>query len=233
MPDRDFLDGVVKYIGEEPSFNLILTSSNHPPYRVDMSREPQLPTLEEFESYLPAQTTDRKLTASRMWHFAYADKYLAEFVETMLAKYPNSLFVITGDHADRWTLDNSPSEYERWAVPLVLIGPQIHKSMLPQQAVGSHMDIAATVLDSILPQGTPYYALGRNILKPRKTHDLLGVAAYHWITPQAIGRVDNTRQEVLPGGSLPDKEKLAGIRQRSKDIQTVAAWRVLKGLSLE
>lgn len=232
VPDRDFLQGVAQWVGKEPSFNLILTSSNHPPYRVDMSREQELPTVEELEKYIPTETADKKLTAARMWHFAYADKYLAEFVEKMLAKYPNSLFIITGDHADRWTLENSPSVYERVAVPLVLVGPLVKNLPRPQQMAGSHMDIAATVLELVLPKGTPYYALGNNIFKRRANTPAFGVAAYHWITPQVMGNTHNSQLETFPGQEVPTPEELDRVRTRVKDIQTVAAWRVLKGLAL-
>ena len=232
VPDRDFLAGVVKKIGPEPSFNFILTSSNHPPYRVDQSRESQLPTVAEFKTYVPAETVDKDLTASRMWHFAYADKYLAEFVETMLAKYPNSLFVITGDHAERWTLENSPSDYERVAVPLVLAGSAIRKSMMTDEVVGSHMDIAATVLELVLPKNTSYYALGENIFKRRAGVPAFGVAAYHWITPSVIGSGNTDKTELLPGADKPDEKGLETVRQRVQDVRKVAAWRVLKGLNL-
>ncbi|MBR4591846.1 MAG: sulfatase-like hydrolase/transferase [Elusimicrobiaceae bacterium] len=233
VPDRDFLQGVSKFITSEPSFNVILTSSNHPPYRVDMSREPDLPTVENLASMLPAQTADKDLVASRMWHFAYADKYLAEFVEAMLAKYPNSLFVITGDHADRWTMQASPSDYERIAVPLILIGPQVHKQAWPQQTAGSHMDIAATVLELVLPSGASYYALGKNLFAPAENQIPVGVSAYNWITPSEVGRMQENSTELLPGASaaLSDTERET-VLQRVKDIRTVAAWRVLKGIKL-
>jgi len=233
VPDRDFLQGVFQFIDEEPSFNVLLTSSNHPPYRVDMTREPDLPTVADFARMLPAQTADKDLVASRMWHFAYADKYLAEFVEKMLAKYPNSLFIIVGDHADRWTLTASPSDYERIAVPLMLIGPSVRHKRLPADAAGSHMDIAATVLELVLDKNTPYYALGKNLFAPEKGHVPLGVSAYYWITSQEMGRVNEEKTELLPGSTGPlTADQRADVLQRMRDIRTVAAWRILKGVSL-
>ncbi len=231
VPDREFLQGVSGFISEAPSVNVILTSSNHPPYRVDMTREPDLPTVEDLNKLLPPEVSARELTAARMWHFMYADHYLANFIEEILAKYPNSLFIITGDHADRWTIESSPSNYERTAVPLIVIGKLAQTLRLPKQIAGSHMDIAATVLEMILPKGTPYYALGHNIFAP--TNEIpLGVAAYYWITPQEIGSVTGDTQP-LPGSTATlTKEELKKVRQRVKDIQTVAAWRVLKGIEL-
>lgn len=229
VPDRDFLAQIPLHITSEPSFNLILTSSNHPPYKVDQSREADLPKVAVFEKLLPSDTADRNLTASRAWHFAYADKYLAEFVEQILEKYPDSLVIITGDHADRWTIQNSPSLYERLAVPLVIIGKGISKKMLSAQAVASQQDIAATLLELILPKGTPYYAFGKNIFGEQT----LGIGAYYWMSARAIGENQPGAVELLPGAnSLPSDEKIKNIRAHIADEQAVAAWRVLHGLPL-
>ncbi|MBR4355459.1 MAG: LTA synthase family protein [Elusimicrobiaceae bacterium] len=230
VPDRDFLQGIDAFIGPEPSLNVILTSSNHPPYRVDMNRESDLPTVTDFAGMLPVNTADKDLVASRMWHFAYADKYLTEFIEAMLAKYPDSLFVITGDHADRWTIASTPSDYERIAVPLIVIDPRSKNKSLPQDLAGSHMDIAATVLEKVLAKGTSYYALGHHVFDPKEIP--LGVAAYYWITPQEMGSMTGT-STALPGASnnLSEQDRVR-LRQRVKDIQTIAAWRVLNGTAL-
>ncbi len=234
VPDRDFLQEAARLIGPEPSFNVLLTSSNHPPYRVDMSREPDLPTVDAFARMLPAQTADKELVASRMWHFAYADKYLAEFVETMLGKYPNSLFVIVGDHADRWTLTATPSDYERIAVPLVLVGPAVQQKHFAADAAGSHMDVAATVLERVLTKNTPYYALGKDMLASSKTSVPFGLSAYYWITAREMGRVNEDKTEQLPGADKPlTPEQRADLLQRMKDIRTVAAWRILNGVKLK
>ena len=232
VPDREFLEGVSRKIGPEPSVDIILTSSNHPPFRVDTTREPDLPTVDDMEQLLPAQTTDRELTASRMWHFRYADHYLTQFIERMLAKYPNSLFIVTGDHADRWTIDASPSDYERMAVPFILIGPAVKNIRVSPQHVGSHMDVAATVLEAVLPAETPYYALGRNLFAKAQPSLPVGVAAYYYITPKELGQLATETTELLPGAAPLTEEERHQIRQHVKDIQKVAAWRVLKGLRL-
>ncbi len=230
VPDREFLAQIPSYITEEPSFNLILTSSNHPPYKVDQSREPDLPTVADFEKLLPPQTADRELTASRAWHFAYADKYLTEFVETILTKYPDSLVVVTGDHADRWTIQSSPSLYERLAVPMVFIGRGINKDLLAKNVAASHQDVAPTVLELILPKGTTYYAFGKNALTTQR----VGVGAYYWITSQALGENQPGAVETLPGTTQkPDESVLQALRAQLADEQAVAAWRVLHGLEIK
>ena len=231
IPDRDFLANILPRVkDDEPSFNLILTSSNHPPYKVDQSREPDLPTEADFEKLLPPQTAQRALTASRAWHFAYADKYLAEFVEEVLAKYPDSLVVITGDHADRWTLEQSPSLYERLAVPLVFIGRGLNKKMVSKEAAAGHQDVAPTILELILPKGTQYYAFGKNAFNTQR----VGVGAYYWITSQFLGENQGTLTEKLPGvNAEPSADRLQEVRAQVADEQAVAAWRVLHGIELK
>ncbi len=229
VADKEFLAGVAEKISDEPSLNVILTSSNHPPYKVNMAPETDITPLDELERSLPSTVADKKLTAERMQHFEYADKYLAQFITQMQQKYPDSLFIVTGDHADRWTLENSPSDYERLAVPLLIVGRGITKTMLPKTASGSHMDIVPTVLELVSPRGTPYYALGKSIFKGQD----MGLYTYCFLTNKVLGSLDTEKTELLPGTEKePTAEELAARRQRAKDLQTVAAWRILHGLEL-
>lgn len=227
--DKILFEGVAQKITDEPSFNLILTSTNHPPYTVDMKTEPTLTSAQQMRALLPAETPDPQALTERLQHFEYADKYLTQFVENMLAKYPDSLFIITGDHADRYTLTPNPSLYERLAVPLVIIGKGIGKELLAPNASGAHMDIVPTVMELISPKGTTYYALGQDVLKGGRP----GLHAYAYITSDVLGDLNTGAQEVLPGSQGPLEEKQqAAIRQRLKDEQTVAAWRILHGVDL-
>lgn len=230
VPDKSFLRQTAEKITDEPSFNLVLTSSNHPPFTVDMSQETALTPRETLRHLLPAQEAHPELMLDRMQHFEYADHYLTEFVQTVRAKYPDTLFIITGDHADRWTLSPNPSTYERLFVPLVLIGPGLSQDLAPAQTAGSHMDVAATVLELVLPAGTPYYALGRNVLGGQPA----GVHAYYWNTAGTVTDFATGQSEALPGAAAPlSDEQRARLEQYVKDIQTVAAWRILHGLSLK
>ena len=227
--DKIFFDTIEQKITDEPSFNLILTSTNHPPYTVDMKTEPTLTSAQQMRALLPAETPDPQAMVERLQHFEYADKYLAKFVEDMLAKYPDSLFIITGDHADRYTLTPNPSLYERLAVPLVILGKGIKKDLLAPAASGAHMDIVPTVMELIAPKGTPYYALGQDVLKGGRP----GLHAYYYITDRILGDLNADTQETLPGKEevLPNEE-VEKVRQHLKDEQTIAAWRILHGVDL-
>lgn len=229
VPDREFLQGVAERVDDEPSFNFILTSSNHPPFTVDMSRETEITPLEELKKAVPSSAADADLMAERLQHFEYADKYLADFVREMYKKYPDSLFIVTGDHADRWTLKSSPSLYERLSVPLLIVGRGVTKDMLSPRGAGAHMDIVPTVLELVLPKGETYYALGKNVLGGQN----FGLHAYSWITPDVLLEESSQTVEPLPGAvQMPPAQEMETFRQRAQDLRTVTAWRVLHGPEL-
>ncbi len=85
----------------------------------------------------------------------------------------------------------------------------------------------------MLAKNTPYYALGHNILATSQEGTPFGVSAYYWITANEMGRLHENKTELLPGVSTPlDEEKRAEVLQRARDLQTVAAWRIMKGVAL-
>lgn len=230
VPDKEFFEGIEHKITDEPSFNLILTSTNHPPYTIDMKTEPAITPADKMLALLPSDTPDKKAMVEKLQHFEYADYYLTQFVENILKRYPDSLFIITGDHADRYTLSANPSLYERLAVPLVIVGGGITKEIAAEKMSGAHMDIVPTVMELIAPKGTVYYALGQDVLKGKRP----GLHAYYFITEHVLGNLNSEEEEYLPGETEPlSAQEEKELRQRLKDEQTVAAWRILHGTALE
>ncbi|WP_232199063.1 LTA synthase family protein [Thermosinus carboxydivorans] len=209
--------------GSEPSFHLILTISNHPPYTVDLAKEGFSPSI------LPETFRQDKAWLAKLGHFWYADKVLADFVDAMYRRYPDSLFAITGDHADRMNIEPNPPLFVRYAVPLVLYGQGIHKNILPQTAYGSHLDIAPTLIELIAPRGFVYYSLGRSL-----THGAgIGIGSDLWVTYDYIGRISTNATEhtpyYRPGAVPPDK---AELKATVDAVQAVSWWRVKMGSGL-
>ena len=228
--DKELFAGVEKFVTQQPSFNVILTGTNHPPYTVNMHTEPTLTSAEKLRELLPENTPDKEMMVERLQHFEYADKYLTQFVQTMLAKYPDSLFIITGDHADRYTLTPNPSLYERLSVPLVILGKGINKQLAQQPLYGAHMDIAATVLNLVTPQGETYYALGQDLLQPHRP----GLHMSYFITDRILADLNSDGVELLPGQTeKPADPEIEHAKAQLKDVQTVAAWRILHGVWLQ
>lgn len=128
-----------------PSFNVILNTSNHSPYTVDVKIE------HNFD-----EDTNRKLA-----HQKYADSELKKFIDDM--KSPESLFIIVGDHADRFNLDKQPNDYERYCIPLIITGNETNKDILIEDCAGSQIDIMPTLIELIAPKDFKYVSIGESL----------------------------------------------------------------------
>lgn len=227
VEDKYFLEGIKNlFKDDKPSFNLILTSSNHPPLTVDLDKEPQVKSAADFKAILPPNLAADKDLIPKLRTFEYSDKYISEFIKEMSVKYPDSIFIFTGDHAQRWYAKATPTEFETIAVPFIMYGLDINKKMLPQNASGGHMDIAATVIELIAPKGFEYYSLGDNMFKG----NVLGLHNSYWVKGGFMGMTgSNDVYFRLPGttGDMPTEE-LADTNNKAKDIQKMAWWQIFK-----
>ena len=230
VEDRYFLEKTKElFDGDTPSFNVILTSSNHPPLTVNLSKEP-VKTEEDFTKILPPALSGDKDLIQKLRHFEYSDKYIAQFIKDMSAKYPGSLFIFTGDHAQRWYVNPSPGIYETVAVPLVVYGQGITKDIFEQGAVASHKDIASLIVELVAPKDFLYYAFGNY---PSKENT--GLHNVYYIKGGCVGEIDGGQNEIVPGSwaTAQDCAALApAAQQYGKDI-TKAVWqRIMKGTDL-
>ena len=153
----------------KPTFNVIRSSSYHGPYQVDLENEgceiPRMPA--ELRNICDGDVTHLEKVYG---HLKYTDMAMGRFVERMEKRYPRSLFVITGDHFCRRFLNHKPNIFERSAVPLILYGKEtLNGRTLPRAACGSHLDIAATVIELSAPAGFKYVAVGRDLFQ-RHSH---------------------------------------------------------------
>ena len=229
IEDKYFFRGIEeKFTDEKPSFNLLLTSTNHPPYSVDMSKEEGMPSASEMVALLPENYPAKTEMAEKLQNFRYADKYLAEFVRNMRRKYPDSLFVITGDHGNRYTVNTAASSFERCAVPLLIIGKGINKQDFKGNYTGAHMDVAATLMERILPRGASYYALGSDIFGGNRA----GLHSYNYLYKNAMGDLSSGNVETVDGSPVPPAEELEKEKARLDALRKTAWWYIMKGPEL-
>lgn len=207
-----------------PTFHVVLTVSNHAPYTVDLEQEGFDPV--RISGGLPERVRNDQDMLAKLGHFWYADKMLAEFVHTMRGQYPDSLFVITGDHADRFNIEASPGLYKRYAVPFVVYGKGVTKELFPSNAAGSHINITPTIVELIAPKGFEYYAVGNSLTNG----STIGFNYGFWITDHSIAEIgDGAKIEVFGSGNqarLPDKTV---ISQHIDAARAVSWWRVKNG----
>ena len=169
---------------EAPGLHVILNVSNHSPYTVDLAAK-GFPA-DDVRTALPEKAQQDAALLKELGHYWYATRELAAFVRAAKEKFPESLFVIVGDHADRYNIEKTPSLYERYAIPFILTGYGVQKGLLTDGAAGSQIDIAQTLVEMIAPLGFRYEAVGRSLTRGNRR----GVNYGFWITHEAIGKAD-------------------------------------------
>ena len=217
--DGHLFDALYEHLAEEaPTVHLIMTISNHPPYDIDLAAE-GIDTA-ELESALQGRTEQPKQLALEVGHYRYMDKVVTNFVRRTMTAYPDSIFVITGDHSIRMDPTAQPTLFEHESVPFVLYGNGVTKDILPKDAVGGHTAIVPTLLELIAPEGFSYTSIARSMTEGTK----YAFNSDCWISREAMGNVDDDRMELLPGITSPQGNLAA---EREAALYEVAAMRTI------
>ncbi|MBO6245941.1 MAG: LTA synthase family protein, partial [Anaerovibrio sp.] len=186
---------------EKDSFNVILNVSNHSPFNVDLKSK-------GFDSQqvidgLPEEAKGDAELINQLGHFWYADREMTKFIKTIKEKYPDSLVLVVGDHAERYNIDKTPNIYERYGVPLIITGKGVTQKLMIPKAAGSQIDIAPTILEMIAPKGFKYMSIGSSLTR----HNTMGVNYAVWFTRDYYGEADIYPLQPIPidanGGAEP------------------------------
>lgn len=212
---------------EEPSFNVILSTSYHPPFNVDV-----------YGHGFPLRTIppdlasryDGRITLAMFGHQWYSDVMAMRFIRGMEERVPGSLFALTGDHWSRRFLNGTPTFAERSLMPLLLYGPAVLPKGLPlPHTGGSHLDIAPTLVELCAPMGFTYQSLGENLLAATRG---LGFGVNSVVGPDFIADMGGEQvifhplpDRPLPA-ILPDGEQL---RQLHRAWHGLGWWRLMHG----
>ncbi len=221
---------VNKVNDDQPSFNLIMTTSYHPPYNVDVWAK-GFPLKEVPDDIKPL--FDGTTSLKMLGHLWYADKCLGDLVKRAEAKLSRPLFAFTGDHFGRKFINARPEFFERSGVPFILCGKEVLRGVeMPKDAAGAHIDIPPTLIELSAPKGFEYYSVGQDLLAPRK--EFLGIGFFKVIGKDFILDLsDPPRFHQLSGKplpkSLPDIKELKATFDRTYGV---GWWRVKRGEKL-
>ncbi|WP_298220754.1 sulfatase-like hydrolase/transferase [Flavobacterium sp.] len=148
------------------SLNIILTSSYHAPYTVDVYKKGfPYHSAKDFPEAMK-KYYDGSMTMEELGHLWYSDYAIGKFMEKATKKYPTAIYSFTGDHFGRKFPNSRPNLYERSSVGLIMYGKNIPKSY--NQTPGSHIDIMPTLIEMIAPKGFEYYSFGTSMYAPQK-----------------------------------------------------------------
>ena len=231
--DENLFNALLAHLSDEaPTVHLIMTTTNHPPYNLDLAAEGyDINAVTEALKKIPS-VDDVNQLAVELGHYWYMDEVITNFVRTAYQKYPDSIFVITGDHAVRCDPSTHPTLFEHQSVPFVLYGAGITKDIIPPDSVGDHISIVPTLIELIAPKDFAYYSIAPSLFHS----DGVGFNNSTFLTSKVAGLIESDVIELLP--HVPSNElndvNLADERNHATNIigamRTVAWWLIVNGL---
>ncbi len=144
------------------SLNVILTTSYHPPYSIDIYG---MGFQYRTEKDLPPKAQTQYAGAmplKALGHIWYSDKSIGNFVSRAEEKYNKSLYCFTGDHFGRRFINYKPNLFEKSNVPFIIYGSDVKAQI--NKTPGSHVDIIPTLVEMIAPKNYKYYSFGNSLL---------------------------------------------------------------------
>jgi len=231
VDDEHLFQFVLEHTGPEPTFNLIMSTSYHPPYSVDLNTKGFDPDRVKSDS-LGAKLSPEQLRV--LGHLWYSDKCVGDFVSEAEHKLERPIFAITGDHYSRKQYVSArPTHtlYESLAVPLVIHGPKVLENVRrPTAMAGSHLDIVPTFIDLAAPAGFEYHAFGRDLFDQSQQQAGYGCNAV--MGPDFILKInDPARVQDLHGQQRSDVDGEA-LALHYRQLHALGWWRAMKGNQL-
>lgn len=233
IDDEGLFDFVSKNIDDQtPSFNVILSTTYHSPYNIDL-----------YQWGFPYKTFPEALKDMNpsvglkvFGHLWYSDKILGNFIRAVQSQHPASIFAVTGDHRSHNYINVATTDfYEQSAVPLLIYGMDLKWSAKACLGIaGSHLDIAPTLIERSAPEGFMYHSLGSDLLDPQRTQR--GIGRDTMITPEVIadlrGNVSPLPAELRPQGTGTEQPDCSRCVQAIRDWYALGWWRIMRGSAL-
>lgn len=208
--DKQLFTEINKYIAKEQQgekvFHAILTTSNHPPYTIDVQKEGF--DAAAVKAKLTDDISSEDNIINELGHIWYADKTTGEFIKEAEKLSPKSVFIITGDHSERFTFAKEQNARTLSAIPCIFYGYQITPELLQDAKVGCHMQLAGTLAEIYGVAGMQYSSMLPSMFECSEVFNY-----------KLYGNKDTMEQ----------LSKHADMQQKADNARSIAAWRTLKG----
>ncbi len=190
--DSDFLARAAELIPQlddgEPVLHFLYTTSIHGPYTIPVERYGY--NTERVMPDAPASVKRDHKLQKQLGCYWYSDKAIMDFIEAMKQRYPDALFIVTGDHA---TLNipyasgivprREPTLRELHSTCLAIQHRDLQRAWFAGNTIGEHMNIFPTIMELIAPAGHTYLSLAQPLTEPIDHV----VTPQHWLTREQIG----------------------------------------------
>lgn len=204
VADGDMFKAINAYMDKhrgEKIINVIMTTSNHPPYSVNVAKEGY--DADKVRKNLPDSIANTDKQINEMGHIWYADHVMGEFISKEERSDPTSLFVITGDHSERFTFAREQSANVFSTIPIIFYGQGIKKEWLSPEAFGMSIQIIPTLAELVGRTGQTYEAMvpslfnqGSFVFNHRLWMDKTGIYVEDEKMPQAYANSMKTMREL-------------------------------------
>ena len=224
--DHVFLENIEQQIKSinEPTFHFIYTTSNHGPYKMEdslLDYDPEKVMPDVGEDLRSNKTRNKELATYR-----YSDKAIFTFVEAMKKAFPDSLFIVTGDHSNLFGSLNNTSLIRRdytlrdtFCTVALLQHPDLNQDMIVSSKV-THMSLMPTIIEAIAPKGFEYYSIAPSLFEDQP--ETL-VTPYQWITDSLIGDVRGDYGE----SNVATTEPVEPVRPIDNHADNARDWTLL------
>jgi putative arylsulfatase len=224
--DHVFLENIEQQIKSinEPTFHFIYTTSNHGPYKMEdslLDYDPEKVMPDVGEDLRSNKTRNKELATYR-----YSDKAIFTFVEAMKKAFPDSLFIVTGDHSNLFGSLNNTSLIRRdytlrdtFCTVALLQHPDLNQDMIVSSK-GTHMSLMPTIIEVIAPKGFEYYSIAPSLFEDQP--ETL-VTPYQWITDSLIGDVRGDYGE----SNVATTEPVEPVRPIDNHADNARDWTLL------
>ena len=224
--DHVFLENIEQQIKSinEPTFHFIYTTSNHGPYKMEdslLDYDPEKVMPDVGEDLRSNKTRNKELATYR-----YSDKAIFTFVEAMKKAFPDSLFIVTGDHSNLFGSLNNTSLIRRdytlrdtFCTVALLQHPDLNQDMIVSSK-GTHMSLMPTIIEAIAPKGFEYYSIASSLFEDQP--ETL-VTPYQWITDSLIGDVRGDYGE----SNVATTEPVEPVRPIDNHADNARDWTLL------
>lgn len=204
VADGDMFKAINAYMDKhrgEKIINVIMTTSNHPPYSVNVAKEGY--DADKVRKNLPDSIANTDQQIKEMGHIWYADHVMGEFISKEEQVDPTALFVITGDHSERFTFAREESPKVASTIPIIFYGQGIKKEWLSPDAFGMSIQIIPTLAELVGRTGQTYEAMvpslfnqGPFVFNHRLWMDKTGIYVEDEKIPQAYANYMKTMREL-------------------------------------
>ncbi len=158
--DKDLFKAISAYMDQhrgEKIVNVIMTTSNHPSYSINVAKEGF--DASKVKGHVPDSISDDEKQLNEMGHIWYADHVMGEYIAREEKADPSALFVITGDHSERFNFAREVGPNVASTIPIIFYGRGIHKDWLSPNAFGMSIQIIPTLAELAGRPGQTYKAM--------------------------------------------------------------------------